>query len=82
MEIFTDGSVLTVDDYRALAVVGARRERWSSRTIEKGHSEELEALGRCLRDGGPWPISLEDQLQAMRIAFRVEELIRSIVAAN
>ena len=82
MDAFADGSVLTIDDYRTLTVSGARRTRWSSRTIEKGHREELEALGRCLHNGGPWPISLEDQLQAMRIAFRVEELIRSSVAAK
>lgn len=82
MDVFTDGSVITLDDYRALAVVGARHVQWRSRSTEKGHREELEALGRCLRDGGPWPISLEDQLQAMRIAFRVEELIRSSAAAK
>jgi len=75
MDAFADGSVLTLDDYRTLTVAGARRTRWSSRTTEKGHREELESLGRSLRSGGPWPISLEDQLQAMRIAFRVEELI-------
>ena len=34
--------------------------------------EELEALARALREGGPWPIPLEQQLQATRISFAVE----------
>lgn len=80
MEVFADGSVLVLDDYRSLTVAGSRSTRWGSRTIEKGHREEFEALAKCLRDGGPWPISLEDQLQAMRIAFRVEDLIRPSVS--
>ena len=40
--------------------------------IQKGHVEELEALARALREGGPWPIPLEQQLQATRISFAVE----------
>ena len=46
--------------------------------VDKGHVAELEALAACLRDGGPWPIPLEEQLRAMRIAFAVE---REILAA-
>ena len=82
MEVFTDGRVLWLDDYRTLRVVGAHRTDWSSRTVEKGHREELEALERCLREGAPWPISLDEQLQAMRIAFQVEDLIREPLNAT
>jgi hypothetical protein len=42
----------------------------------KGHQEELRALATALRTAGSWPISLEEQLRAMRIAFAVEESIR------
>jgi predicted dehydrogenase/threonine dehydrogenase-like Zn-dependent dehydrogenase len=75
MELFADGTVLTLDDYKSLRVSG-RGSGWRGTTQHKGHVEELEALANALRDGGPWPISLGEQLRAMRIAFAVEQQIR------
>jgi predicted dehydrogenase/threonine dehydrogenase-like Zn-dependent dehydrogenase len=72
MEIFADGKVLTLEDYRALSVVGSHHGSWHSRTIEKGHIQELMALSNAIAEGGPWPIPLAEQLRAMRIAFAVE----------
>jgi predicted dehydrogenase/threonine dehydrogenase-like Zn-dependent dehydrogenase len=74
LEVFADGSVLTLDDYKSLSVTGSG-DGWRAATQQKGHREELEALAAALREGGPWPISLEEQLRAMRIAFAVEEQI-------
>jgi predicted dehydrogenase/threonine dehydrogenase-like Zn-dependent dehydrogenase len=71
LEAFADGAVVSLDDYRSVTVAG-RRGGWSSRTVDKGHLQELEALARGIREG-EWPISLEQQLQAMRIAFAVED---------
>jgi predicted dehydrogenase len=73
MDIFADGKVVTLDDYRAVTVVGGRHATWRSQSVEKGHQQELEALATCLSSGGPWPISLEEQVRAMRIAFAVEQ---------
>jgi len=73
--VFADNAVVALDDYKSLSVAG-RGGGWRSVTQKKGHEEELEALAKALRDGGPWPISLDDQLRAMRIAFAVEEAIR------
>jgi predicted dehydrogenase len=75
MEIYADGKVITLDDYRSLSVSGAKSPVWSARTIDKGHGAELEALAACLLRGGTWPISLEDQLQATQISFEVERQI-------
>jgi predicted dehydrogenase len=75
MEVFADGSVLTLDDYKSLRVAG-HGSGWRGTTQNKGHLAELEALAQTLRDGGPWPISLEEQARAMRIAFTVEDSIR------
>jgi predicted dehydrogenase len=76
LEIFADNTVLTLDDYKSLTVAGAGKG-WRSTTQRKGHVEELEALATAIRTGGPWPIPLEEQLRAMRIAFAVEAQIRS-----
>jgi predicted dehydrogenase/threonine dehydrogenase-like Zn-dependent dehydrogenase len=73
LEVYADGQVLLLDDYKSVSVAGARGRGWRGATQQKGHFEELEALAACLHDGGPWPISLADQLAAMRIAFSAEE---------
>jgi predicted dehydrogenase/threonine dehydrogenase-like Zn-dependent dehydrogenase len=74
MEVFADNTVVTLDDYKSLSVTG-KGEGLRGVTQHKGHEDELRALGRALRDGGPWPISLQEQLRAMRIAFAVEAAI-------
>jgi predicted dehydrogenase/threonine dehydrogenase-like Zn-dependent dehydrogenase len=72
MEVFADGRVISLNDYRSLTVTGSRRGQWSARTPDKGHLRELEALSSCLAQAGPWPIPLEQQLQATRISLQVE----------
>jgi predicted dehydrogenase len=74
MAIFCDGKVITLDDYRSVEVSGAKSQ-WRSVTADKGHTQELEAFARCVLEGRPWPISLEEQIRAMRIAFAVEKQI-------
>jgi predicted dehydrogenase/threonine dehydrogenase-like Zn-dependent dehydrogenase len=76
LEVFCDNTVLALDDYKSLSVAG-RGDGWRGVTQNKGHQEELEALAAALRTGGPWPIPLDEQLRAMRIAFAVEDQIRS-----
>ena len=71
MEIYADGTVLTLDDYKALTVTGRKANGWRG-SQDKGHFAELQALARALREGGPWPITLEEQLVATRISFAVE----------
>ncbi|MGE0751912.1 MAG: bi-domain-containing oxidoreductase [Variibacter sp.] len=71
-EIFADGKVYSLDDFKSVAVSTARKPLWKSWTIEKGQREELQALAKAIRDGGAWPISLEDQIAATRMSFEVE----------
>lgn len=75
LDVFCDNAVITVDDYKTVSIAG-RGNGWRGVSQNKGHQEELRALATALRTGGPWPISLEEQLRAMRIAFAVEESIR------
>ncbi len=71
LDVFAGGRVLSLDDYKSLSIDGGG-SGWNGTTIQKGHVEELAALARALREGGPWPIPLEQQLQATRISFAVE----------
>ena len=75
MEIFCDGKVVSLDDYRSVSVSGRRLAAWRDSKVQKGQYEELEVLADGLRDGR-WPISLDEQLQTTRVAFEVERLIR------
>jgi predicted dehydrogenase len=75
MELFADGKVIALDDYRALHVAGAKARGWSASTQNKGTLEELTALSVALRGDAEWPIPLWQQLQATQISFDVERLI-------
>lgn len=76
MEIFFDQRVITMTDYRVVEEAGKSRPVWSSKTSRKGHLEEFSVLASALTQGGEWPITLDDQMAAMEIAFSVEEALR------
>lgn len=72
MEIFVDGKVLVLDDFRKLEVHGMRAGGIETKQMDKGHREELEAFAGAITNGGEWPNALWQQCQAMEIAFEVE----------
>ena len=76
MDVFADGKVFEMDDFKSLTGYGTKFG-WKSSTVQKGQREELFALAKTLRQGGAWPISLSEQLQASRIALEVERQIYS-----
>lgn len=71
-DIFVDGKVLVLDDYKLLSVTGGKGG-WKGMTIEKGQLEELKALAEAFKHGGQWPISLQDQLAATRVSYIVQK---------
>ena len=73
MDVFVDGSVITLNNYVQLSVSGKRFGGIKTRTTQKGHKEELEGFAKAIRDGGEWPIALWEQVQATEIALKVEE---------
>lgn len=76
MEVFVDGRVLALDDYRTLRVTGARGGELRLRGQDKGQKEELRRFATAIREGGAWPIPLWQQVQATEIALQVEAQIR------
>jgi len=71
-DIFVDGKVLVLDDYKQLSVTGGKGG-WKGMTIEKGQLEELKALAEAFKPGGQWPISLADQVSATRVSHAVQK---------
>ena len=75
MEIFLDGKVLMLDDYKQLRIHGSNAKGVTSKLTDKGHKRELEAFAEALEKGGEWPIPLWQQLQATEIALAVEDML-------
>jgi predicted dehydrogenase/threonine dehydrogenase-like Zn-dependent dehydrogenase len=73
MEVYSDGAVFELDDYRSLRIAGQRGAGVQKRKADKGQKDELIAFANAIRAGGEWPIPLWQQIQATEIAFQVEE---------
>jgi len=74
-EIFVDGKVISLDDYKAVTIAGAGGRALKTRLPEKGQKEEIEAFAKAIRSGGPWPAALWEQEQATRVALEVESAL-------
>lgn len=72
MEVFAEGKVFYLDDYKQLSVTGDKRGGLRTKIAHKGHREELEAFAHVIQHGGEWPIPLWQQVQATEIALQVE----------
>lgn len=78
LDVYVDGKVLAMDDFRDLDITGGSLQGLHHQASEKGQREELIALANSLKKGGDWPISLDQQLAATRISFQVESGLRGI----
>lgn len=76
MDIFADGKVICMDDFKLLSVAGGNYKDWTSKSVDKGQFKEIEMLANALTGNQPWPISLEEQFQATRISFQVEQQLQ------
>lgn len=77
MEIFFDGSVISLSDYKSLSVVGKKFKGIKKTTPNKGQFEELMEFAKSIQKGCDWPIPLWQQIQATEISFQVERQLRS-----
>jgi predicted dehydrogenase len=73
MEIYLDGKVLVLDDYKQIRVHGSNAKGMTGKRADKGHKRELEVFADTLNKGGEWPIPLWQQVQATEMALSVEE---------
>jgi predicted dehydrogenase/threonine dehydrogenase-like Zn-dependent dehydrogenase len=69
IELFVDGKVLIIDDFRSLRVLGARLRGWESKVQDKGHYDELKAFCKLMRGEGEIPLPLEEMLTTTRLSF-------------
>ena len=72
MEIYVDGKVIRLDNYQSVSVAGSDEAGSETKTVDKGHLDEMIAFADTLQQDGEWAIPLWQQLHAMEIAFAVE----------
>jgi predicted dehydrogenase/threonine dehydrogenase-like Zn-dependent dehydrogenase len=77
LDLFSDGRVISLDDYVRMDVVGPGGQKSESKGLDKGQKAELIAFGDVIQKGGEWPMSLRDQLGATKTAILVEDCLQS-----
>lgn len=78
MEIHVDGITIVMNDYKSLEISGSKATGITTKLMEKGQKEELEAFTDALKTGREWPIPLWQQIQATDIAIRVDGCLTGI----
>src|SRR5258708_20556105 len=58
MEIFSDGKVISMQDYKSVVAQGNKRKTWNSMTQEKGQKEELQSLAQAIQQANASPLPL------------------------
>ena len=75
MDIYVDGKVIILDDYKSLKMIDQKTKKTQTRFAEKGHFMELDAFADAIINKKQWPIPLWQQIQAMQIAIDVEKCL-------
>lgn len=75
MEIYVDGKIIRMDDYKKTTVHGSGTKGVETAMAEKGQMEELRAFAESIRTGDGYPIPLWQLIQATEISFAVESYI-------
>jgi len=74
MEIYVDGKIIRLDDYKKLEIFGGTKSyELKTKNQDKGHYEELIEFAKSIREGNGYPIPLWQLIQATEISFDVEE---------
>ncbi len=75
IEVFVDGESYLVDDFKKLVRQSDQSVLWEASAPEKGHAEELSALGDHLFGKAPAPIPIGQIIETSAVALRIEDLL-------
>jgi predicted dehydrogenase/threonine dehydrogenase-like Zn-dependent dehydrogenase len=71
MDIYVDGKVIVLNDYKKLQILGAKVKGINNKIINKGQKDELEAFVKAVKTG-EWVVPLWEQTQVAEISYMVE----------
>ena len=75
-QIYCDGNIITIDDYKKLNGYGIKLQNIESKTPEKGQYEELIEFAKAIKSGKNYSIPLWQLKQASEISYSVERELR------
>lgn len=77
-EVFADGAVAVLEDFKSgVTVRGGRETKLRGGAQDKGHAAEVAAFVEALRLGGPSPIALDSLIATTLASFAAVESLRS-----
>lgn len=77
MEVFCEGLVAVLDDFKKLQLIGKGRTRKIRKhSHDKGHKKELQMFVHAVKDGNPMPVPFRDSVMATVITFMIEKSLR------
>lgn len=74
IEVFCDGEAYLIDDFRSLVRTSDGAVLWQS-DQDKGHGEELLALGRAIRGEQDAPIPFDQIIETTAVSLHIEDLL-------
>lgn len=74
-EVFCQGAVARLDDFRALELARNGKVQKFRGLQDKGHRQELESTIEAIRSGNPSPISFEELLDVTETTFLVQDAL-------
>jgi predicted dehydrogenase/threonine dehydrogenase-like Zn-dependent dehydrogenase len=78
VEIFGEGKVFILDDFRSASLYrSGREEKLKLRSQDKGQGQCVQTVCRVIREGEPQPITLEELAATTRTTFRSMESLRT-----
>ena len=80
VEVFFDGSVGQLDNFRKISGWGGNASKLGSRwpaAQDKGHAALVAAFVKAVKEGGPSPIPLDELLEVSRVSLDAAELART-----
>jgi predicted dehydrogenase len=71
LQVFSEGKVIVLDDYKAVEMHGAGKKSWNNGTQNKGQEAELAALAEMIRTGIRAEF-IAEQLAVSRVTLEAE----------
>ena len=75
MEAHWQGKSIIMDNYQQIEGYGCTLPQIKDSSPDKGQKDLLEAFGKAIVAGGPWPIALEEILETSYLAIKAQEAI-------
>ena len=76
IEIYSDGKSLVIDDFKSLRIYTSKSKLFRTRTIEKGHLEEIKAFSQNIKSSSQPAIPIGQLVSATEISFTIDCKIR------